>query len=130
MEAARRVNDSTVARVGAVARERWRVARRFQMDVQRALSQQGVTFMEWLLLQTIEEMYEETPERVSQSALAHRTGLSRAVVSYWMREMEEYGMVDRGEHYDPRAWSVILSGMGRLTLQRCNERLEAAGLNR
>jgi DNA-binding MarR family transcriptional regulator len=84
--------------------------------------------MEWLLLETIEELRAETEDQVTQNAIAKRTGMSPSVISYWVTTMGEYGAVERSEHDDSRACSVALTDGGRLQLELCNERLEAAGL--
>ena len=105
----------------------WREARAFQTKAQQVLSHQ-MTFTEWLLLETIEELSRETPDAVTQNAIAARTGLSRSVVSYWLEIMGECGMVDRGEHLNPRAWSVTVTDPCRVTLRDCNRRLQSAGL--
>jgi len=83
--------------------------------------------MQWLLLETVEELRQAKFERVTQSAVAKRAGLARGLVSYWMRMMEEYGLIDRGQDAVP-SYDLILTSSGAATLRRCNERLEAAGL--
>lgn len=104
-------------------------ARAFQSRAQQVLAHQ-MTFTEWLLLETIEELSGEMPDAVKQNAIAARSGLSRSVVSYWLEIMAECGMVDRGEHFNPRAWSVIVTEPCRVTLRDCNRRLQSAGLFR
>lgn len=48
------------ARRSAAARKRWRDARAFQADVQTVLGRAGVQFMQWLLLETLQELIDET----------------------------------------------------------------------
>lgn len=117
-------------RPSAKARRLWRAARSFQAGVQRALLPRGVTFMEWLMLETIDELNAESCDQVTQSSIAARSGVSPAVISYWVTTMSEYGAVARVEHDDPRAWGVVLTDGGQRQLAECNERLEAAGLTR
>ena len=112
----------------AAARKRWREARAFQADVRVALSEQRVEFMEWLLLETVRELCDETCGAVSQNMVAERAGLTRQVVSYWLIVMSETALVDRGPSALGVAWRVILTELGERTLQACNERLEEAGL--
>lgn len=114
----------------AAARKRWREARAFQADVQVTLSAQRVQFMEWLLLETVRELCDETCGAVSQNMVAKRAGLTRQVASYWLIVMSENGLVDRGPCALGVAWRVILTELGKRTLQACNERLEEAGLTR
>ncbi|HEX2870499.1 MAG TPA: MarR family winged helix-turn-helix transcriptional regulator [Polyangiaceae bacterium] len=85
-------------------------------------------FAMWLLLETLQELLDETGDAVSQNALAERTGLTRHVTSYWMILMSEEGLIDRGPHPNIAAWRVILTELGERTLAACNQRLEAAGL--
>ena len=115
-------------RASAAARMRWRDARLFQIHVQQLLASEQVTFMQWLLLETIQELRDETRAAASQIAIAERAGLTRMVVSYWMIVMDEDALVDRGPDADGRAYRVLLTSLGERTLQRCNELLEAAGL--
>ena len=73
----------------AAARKRWRDARAFQADVQVTLSELRVQFMEWLLLETVCELCDETGDAVSQNMVAERAGLTRQVASYWLIVMSE-----------------------------------------
>lgn len=116
------------SRATARARKRWRDARAFQADVQLQLARERVPFAMWLLLETLQELLDETGDAVSQNALAERTGLTRHVTSYWMILMSEEGLIDRGPHPNIAAWRVILTELGERTLAACNQRLEAAGL--
>lgn len=112
----------------ARARKRWRDARAFQVDVQQALARECMQFTEWLLLETAQELFDETRHVISQSAIAERAGLTRQVASYWLTSMSEAGLIDRAPEGDGRAWVVILTDLGERTLRECNERLAAAGL--
>jgi len=116
------------ARLSAAARKRWRDARAFRADVQATLVKQHVSFMEWLLLETVRELCDETGDAVSQNLVADRAGLTRQGTSYWMRVMSETALVDRGPSATGQAWRVILTDLGERTLRACNERLEQAGL--
>ena len=116
------------ARQSAAARKRWRDARVFQADVQTVLAGLSIQFMEWLLLETLQELIDETGDAVSQSTIAERAGLTRKVASYWLIMMSETALVDRGPCCEGTAWRVILTEMGERTLLACNERLERAGL--
>lgn len=115
-------------RATARARKRWRDARAFQLDVQAALASASVQFTEWLLLETVKELVDETQSPMSQSAIAERAGLTRQVASYWLGQMTETGFVDRAPEGDGRSWGVLLTELGERALVECNERLEAAGL--
>jgi DNA-binding MarR family transcriptional regulator len=110
----------------AQVRQRWREARQFQIRAQKALK--GHAFFEWLLLETLQELLDETGDAVSQAAIAERAGLTKMMTSYWMSSMEEYGLVDRGPALDGRSYRIYLGERGAAVLRECNERLEAAGL--
>lgn len=105
-------------------REAWRDAKRFQRRVQMALAGLRVSFPEWLVLSMIAELMPEHGENVSQNALARQTGLTRVTAGHWARVLENRGLVNRGEHDNPRAWGVILTERGANVLAQCNERLE------
>lgn len=113
----------------AKVRRTYREARELQAAVQRVLGRRRL-FVEWLLLETIDELTQEHGENVTQNLVATRTGLSRKVVSHWMQLLDDLGFVDRGEHMDGRCWGVLLSEMGEDALAECNERLAAAGVTR
>jgi len=115
-------------RATARARKRWRDARAFQVDVQATLARDCMQFMEWLLLETVQELIDETRSAVSQSAVAERAGLTRQVASYWLTSMSEAALIARAPEGDGRAWGVLPTKLGERTLLACNERLEAAGL--
>ena len=117
------------ARASASLRSTYRQARTLEAAAQRALGPRRL-FVEWLLLETVDELNKEHAENVSQNLIAARSGLSRRVVSHWMRLMDELGFVNRGEHMDGRCWGVLLTSMGEDALKSCNECLEAAGVTR
>jgi DNA-binding MarR family transcriptional regulator len=115
-------------RPSAHVRQQWREARIFQRSAQRSFKESTTTFVEWLLLETLQELIDERGGAVSQAEVARRSGLSERVVSHWMLLMSDMGCVDRGPDTDGRAWRVLLTELGKRTIQVCNERLEAAGL--
>lgn len=115
-------------RATARARQRWREARMFQQKAQRLFKEPTTAFVEWLLLETLQELIEERGDAVSQAEVARRSGLSERVVSRWISLMSDLGFVDRGPDADRRAWRLILTDLGERTVRVCNERLEAAGL--
>jgi DNA-binding MarR family transcriptional regulator len=119
---------SPAARASASVRQQWREARVFQEKAQRLFKEPTTTFVEWLLLETLQELIDERGDAVSQAEVARRSGLSERVVSYWMLLMSDLGFVDRGPDADGRAWRVLITDLGERTVRACNERLEAAGL--
>lgn len=109
-------------------RERWRDARRYQAKAQKALAGTDISFVEWLLLEALAELVRETGDAVSQQAVAARAGVSPVVASYWMSDMEEDCLLDRGLGEDTRSYLLLLSEDGVEALQRCREALNEAGL--
>jgi hypothetical protein len=107
-------------------RQAWRAARDFQTEVQRALG--STAFIEWLLLETLQDLLDETRDAVNQAAIAQRAGLTKMVTSYWMAAMAEEGLVSRGPALDGRAYRIFIDELGELVLRECWERLEGAGL--
>jgi DNA-binding MarR family transcriptional regulator len=100
----------------------------FQARAQRLFKELTTTFVEWLLLETLQELIDERGDAVSQADVARRSGLSERVVSHWLLLLSDLGFVDRGPDPDGRAWRVLITDLGERTVQACNERLEAAGL--
>jgi DNA-binding MarR family transcriptional regulator len=95
--------------------------------VQKAIGRHA--FFEWLILETLQELLDETGDAVSQIEIARRAGLSKTKASHWMFWMEEHGLIDRGPSSDGRAYRIWLGGRGEELLRICNERLEAAGIH-
>lgn len=115
-----------VVRPTAQLRQRWRDARQFQTRAQNALK--GYAFFEWLLLEALQELLDETGDAVSQIQIAERAGLTKMLTSYWMSDMADRGLVDRGPALDGRSYRIIMSTLGTRVLGECSERLAAAGL--
>ena len=87
-----------------------------------------MSFVEWLLLEALAELVKETGDAVSQQAVATRAGVSKVVASYWMSDMEEDCLLDRGLGEDSRSYLLLLSEEGVEALQRCRVALSKAGL--
>lgn len=119
-------DNARAVRPTAQLRGRWREARQFQTRAQKAL--RGYAFFEWLLLEALQELLHETGDAVSQIQIAERAGLTKMLTSYWMSDMAERGLVDRGPALDGRSYRIILSKLGEQVLGQCSERLAAAGL--
>jgi hypothetical protein len=125
---ANRQGSAPRSRRSAEQRERWRVARRFQVEAQQALGVCNVPFVMWLLLECLAELIAERNDAVPQVLVAERAGLSRQVASYWMDLMDEDGLIDRGPAPDGRAYRILMSDLGAETLKDCNARLVKKGL--
>ena len=115
-------------RPSAEQRRRWREARQFQVRAQRALGAIGMPFVEWLLLESLQELIDETGDAVSQAQVADRAGLTKMIASYWMGLMDEHGLIDRGPALDGRSYRVYVGERGADALKVAAARLRAAGL--
>jgi DNA-binding MarR family transcriptional regulator len=100
----------------------------FEEQVQRTLGREQVCFIEWLLLETLSELLDEDSGWVTQRMIAQRAGLSERVLSHWMSQLSAFDLVDRAPEQDSRSYAVLLTELGRRTIDACNERLEAARL--
>ena len=120
-------DNARAVRPTAQLRQRWRQSRQFQTRAQKALG--GYAFFEWLLLEALQELLDETGDAVSQIQVAERAGLTKMLTSYWMSDMAERGLVDRGPALDGRSYRIIMGELGKRVLAQCSDRLAAAGLS-
>lgn len=114
-------------RATAGYRKVWREARIFEAKAQYAFREHA-SFTQWLLLECLQELLEETGDAVSQVAIAERAGLPKSLVSYWMALMDEEGLVSRGPALDGRAYRIWMGERGERVRRRCAEELAEAGL--
>ena len=68
----------------------------WRRQVKRALSPLRLTFAQWLILQTMAELIEETGDAVSELAVANRLGMDRTTVSQVTWRLARSGLVDVG----------------------------------
>lgn len=97
--------------------------------MKRALGGEGMRLVEWLVLESLFELIQETGDCVSQAMIAERAGLSEMVTSHWLIRMEMNDLLDRGVGEDERTNRVLTTALGEEVLERCSARLAAAGLN-
>ncbi len=83
--------------------------------------------MPWLVLETLQDIIDQTGDAANQASVAERSGLTKKVVSFWMIALSEEGLVDRGPDIDGRAHRVILTKYGTETLLRCRAQLCEGG---
>ncbi len=92
--------------VGAVElhKAQWLLAVAWRRRAAAACARVGLSFMEWLVIDALRELYQELGDAVSQSAVATAPGLRRGNVSDMMPALERKRLVSRG----PSASGVAL----------------------
>jgi DNA-binding MarR family transcriptional regulator len=93
--------------------EQWAKATRFRRDLERALGPHSLTFALWRVLHIADRIIRETDDAVSQTAIANRTGLKAASVSYVMKVLAERNLIDRAPDMCGTAWRIYLTDRGR-----------------
>ena len=93
--------------------------------MERALWSSGVTFAEWVTLQTMEWLIAETGDAVSQSDVARRMTLTRATISLLMRRLDDKALVDRDCSASGPALRIWLHTKATRLLKRFREPIEA-----
>src|SRR4051812_31579185 len=86
----------------------WLAAMRWRRAVERVTSEVGLTFTQWLVLDSIRELFEETGDASVQNEIAARTELDRSTISQVLRALESKGLVDRGIDLVGTAWRTLL----------------------
>jgi DNA-binding MarR family transcriptional regulator len=99
---------------------------RWRRSVDAVLTAAGLTFTQWLVLDALQELIEETGDAVSQNEVCARVELDRSTVSAVMRLLQEKQLVSRGIDITGRAWRVFLHGRASAILQACEFPIEQA----
>jgi DNA-binding MarR family transcriptional regulator len=69
---------------------------RWRRRVNRALSPLGLTFTQWLLLQTMRELIDETRDAVSLMDITKRSGVDKTTVSQVMMRLFKHNLISIG----------------------------------
>jgi DNA-binding MarR family transcriptional regulator len=104
----------------------WLSAMRWRRAVEGELSEIGLTFTQWLVLEATHELSEESGEAVNQSEVARRLELDRMTVSQVMRTLERQGLVDRGPAMAPPALRIWATDAGRRAISKARARANSA----
>jgi DNA-binding MarR family transcriptional regulator len=107
-------------------RAAWLQAVRWRRAVESELSEIGLTFTQWLVLDATQELSEESGDAVNQSEVARRLELDRMTVSQVMRALERQGLVDRGPAMAPPGLRVWATDAGRKAISKARTRASSA----
>jgi len=86
----------------------WLKAMRWRRKVEAVLAPAELTFPQWLVLEAIRELREETDEDPIQNEVAKRAELAQATVSPVIQLLVRRQLVKRGVDRHFAAWSVGL----------------------
>ena len=108
--------------------ELWRAALRWRRQAEAELSPLGVTWMQWLALESTKALIEETGDAVNQAQIAARMELDKMTVSQLMTTLERLRLVDRGPDMSGRAYRIWVTASGQRALEKGRDKVEAASL--
>jgi DNA-binding MarR family transcriptional regulator len=97
---------------------------RWRREVEAALPPSGFTFPQWLVLEAIRELHEETDQDPIQNEIAKRVELDRATTSRVIQRLESKQLLSRGVDRHFAAWSVALDERAEVLLRDCRQRIE------
>ncbi|MEU6764130.1 MarR family transcriptional regulator [Streptomyces sp. NPDC046853] len=99
----------------------WRLANKWRVAVDRALTPLGLTHAQYSLVASLYGM-RRTGERPSQRQLADHTGLEALYVSKLARALESSGLIERTrDPRDPRAVQLALTEQGEAITRQAIE---------
>ena len=97
---------------------------RWRHKVEAALAPSGLTFTQWLVLEAIRELHEETDEDPIQNEIAMRVELDRGSISRLIQRLERDGLLNRGVDRHFAAWSVTLNERAAVLLRDYRQRID------
>jgi DNA-binding MarR family transcriptional regulator len=115
-------------RAGApeVQKALWFAAMRWRRAVEALTAPVGLTFTQWLVLDGIRELFDETEDASIQNEIAVWVELDRTTVSQVMRRLEQKGLVDRDLDYRGKALRAYVTDCGATLLADLYPRIKAA----
>jgi len=113
-------------RVADVRKAQWLAAMRWRQRIRAVCIGEGLTFPQWLVLDSIRQLIDETEDAVIQAQISARLDLDQARVSEVMRQLEAKSLVDRREDITGKAWRVILTQKAERLLRELEVRIELA----
>jgi DNA-binding MarR family transcriptional regulator len=99
---------------------------RWRRQAEAELRPLGLTLTQWMVLESTQQLIQETGDAVNQSAVAARVELDKMTTSQVMRTLESRGLVDRGPDMTGRAYRILVTSKGRQAVQLGQARVEAA----
>jgi DNA-binding MarR family transcriptional regulator len=114
MSSSRSPNSGSGSNDNVVADEKslWLRATRWRNAVETDLADIAMTFTQWLVLDTLDELIRETGDAVNQSAIATRTQLDRTTVSQVMRSHDDRGFISREPGFGRLNYRIWLTTEG------------------
>jgi len=113
-------------RVTDVRKAEWLNAMRWRRQIESACAGTGLTFTQWLLLDSARQLIAETEDAVIQAQIGARLELDPATVSEVVKRLEQKGLVSRGGDITGKAWRVYLTPKAELLLRELEVRVESA----
>src|SRR4051812_38355725 len=104
----------------------WLAAMRWRRAVDALTDALGLTFTQWLVLDGIRELFDETEDASIQNEIAAHVELDRTTVSQVLRRLEQKGLVDRGIDYRGTALRVYVTESGANVLERLYPQIKVA----
>jgi DNA-binding MarR family transcriptional regulator len=108
------------------AREQYFAGWRWRRVVEKELRALGLTFTQWLVLDSADELIEETEDAVNQRSIAERAELDAMTVSQVMKTLEGKDLVNREPDVSGRAYRVFVTKRGQKLLQAAAPLVENA----
>jgi DNA-binding MarR family transcriptional regulator len=119
--------EDVKAREGARALiELWMLATAARKRAEAALRAHGLSFPLWWVLYVTDELIRKTSDAVSQRAIARRTKLDKATVSYLMGVLAERSLVDRGPEFGGPSYRIWLTKKGENLLAQASRSIETS----
>jgi len=109
-----------------IRKAEWLAAIRWRRQVQAICSSAGLTFTQWLLLDSTRQLIDETADAVIQAQIAARIELDQATICQVMQRLEEKGLVSRAPDLTGKAWRVILTEKAEQLLCELDPRVVSA----
>ena len=104
----------------------WQVTNLWQRQVRHALSEVGLTHVQFVLLACLGWLTEKGDQPVTQVMLAAQARTDVMMTSKVLRALEEMGLIARVEHPDdPRAKSLTVTPAGREMVYRAVRLVDA-----
>ncbi len=101
---------------------------RWRRQVEAELREVGLTLTQWMVLDCVQQLIQETGDAVNQSAVAQRAELDKMTISQVMRTLEGRGLVDRGPDPTGRAYRILVTSRGRQAVLLGQARVEAGSV--
>jgi DNA-binding MarR family transcriptional regulator len=104
----------------------WTHATRVRQRADAALRAYGLSFPLWWVLYVTDELIVESSDAVSQRAVACRTQLDKATISYLMAKLARRNLVDRGPEFGGTSYRIWLTKAGEALLAQSSHAIELA----